>query len=128
MIILALALAATPAVPPALSPRQEEEIVVLGRKLQTWRGSSRFTRGRHHCRTKTSSGDPKVDRIACDAMTQCMGQLQPKVDAIGAGRPKKAERKLLMRSVYAELGQCLKQVHDAGLRRLAAQEEASKTE
>jgi hypothetical protein len=125
---LALALAAAPTPPPALSAAQEEEIVVRRRKLDTWRGSARFKKGRHQCKTKTSSGDPALDRIACGAMTQCMGELQPKVDAVASAGSSGKQRKELLRPIYAELGQCIKAAHTEGLRRLAAEEEASRTE
>lgn len=127
MILMSLVLAAAQTPAPALTPRQEEEIVVLGRKLDTWRGNARFRKGRYECKTKHSSGDPALDRVACHAMTHCMSQVQPKVDALLAGNPPKQDRERLLQPVNAEMKQCVKAAHDEGLRQLATQE-ASITE
>jgi len=129
LMVLALAAAQTPAAAQApaveLTPQQEEEIVVLGRRLATWRGDARFTKGRYECKTKRSSGNPAIDRLACSAMTQCMAQVQPTVDKLLASRPSRKERERLLQPVGLEMKRCSKAAHDEGLRQLALQEEVS---
>jgi len=50
----------------------EEEIVVMGRRLADWRGQATFMNKRPRCKTIKSTGDARIDRIGCDAMTQCI--------------------------------------------------------
>ena len=124
MLLVSLALAAPPAPAPELTPRQQEEIVVLGRKLETWRGTAHARKGRHECKTSRSSGDPAVDRIACSAMVRCMSRAQPTVDRLLANRLSRKDRERLLQPVQAELKLCMQAAHQEGLRQLARQEEA----
>lgn len=48
------------------------EIVVIGRRLDGWRGEVAFERKKPSCRTVNSTGDRRIDRIGCDAMVHCV--------------------------------------------------------
>lgn len=52
-----------------------EEIIVVGRRLDAWRGQLAYERNRPRCRTTVSTGDRRIDRIGCDAMTNCAAQI-----------------------------------------------------
>jgi hypothetical protein len=120
ILLLATALGVSQPAAPQLNALEQQAIVVLGRKLGTWRGSARFSKGRYECVTKHSSGDRAIDGVACGALTQCMSRLQPKVDALLAGNPGSKDREVLMQPINAELLQCVKTTREEGLRQLAA--------
>lgn len=71
MLILALLLLQAPPQLQAAEP-PPEEILVMGERLKRLRFSARVDkRGVVRCKIKRSSGDAKVDAIACQAVEDC---------------------------------------------------------
>ena len=114
LIIAAVAVSAAAQPAPASGA-----ILVSRRRLESWRGSAHAKKGAYECRTTHSSGDAILDQLACDSMTGCMKQLQPKVDAL-LSRGSKNERDRGLAAVNAELAQCSRVSRENGLRRLDA--------
>lgn len=51
----------------------EQEIVVIGQRLDDgWRGRVRGSSKNAKCTTLTSTGDRRIDKIGCDAMSYCV--------------------------------------------------------
>ena len=65
-----------PVTAPAAPDSVEQQIVVIGEKLKSWKGSVAKAEGRLVCRTRTSTGDRKLDSIRCGAMLTCVRPLE----------------------------------------------------
>ena len=111
MLALALLLAqptqlAQPA-PPAPAA-QQEEIRVVGQRLQNWRGKMFSRRGSDRCDTLVSSGDAEIDRVGCSAMAHCYAIHR-------AGLNEAARRRGAARNahpVYRLMGVCVRDRRD----------------
>jgi len=72
MIATLLLLAAQPAAASVQPPASENEIVVIGRRVQKVKFALKTDKtGQAVCRIKRSSGDPDIDSLACDAARAC---------------------------------------------------------
>lgn len=119
MILAVLLLQA--AAPAALAPAAEQEIVVIGRKLEKdWRGSLKKTKGRLVCRTLKSTGDKAIDAIGCGAMLTCTHKIEPQMDALATGRLEPAERRRRMDAVVQTTVPCITDYRASAIARLAA--------
>ncbi len=76
-VLLSLLLAA-PAV--NYAPTGGDEIVVMGHKIDQWTGRFEIHGTRRKCSTKTSSGDPQIDQVGCQAFLSCADRYQPETD------------------------------------------------
>lgn len=104
----------------------DDEIVVIGEKLSTWKGKTYVKKGVRKCKSIKSSGDKAIDAIGCEAMLYCMSNLTPQIDQITATAKNKAEAAKLMAPLYAELGNCVAEQRSLGVARLAHARKASK--
>jgi hypothetical protein len=119
-LIATLVLAAAPAAAPP-SPEAGNEIVVIARKMKSWRGNVRQVDGELVCRTKKSTGDRAIDAIRCEAMLACYAPLQPEMSRIAASDLGRAEKKRRMTETAQSAFPCLDQHHEAAVARLAEQ-------
>ena len=119
MLIAALALAAAQ---PAPEQPVGDEIVVIGRKLESWRGSWRLRDGAVTCKTRRSTGDKAIDALGCDAMVACIGPLAPRFAEIEASKVDKTEMQRQADALLkdAKIGDCLTARREAGIAALAA--------
>jgi len=123
---LLIALAQAGAAPP---PADEGDVVVIARKLQTWRGVITTNILGTRCVTKRSSGDREIDAIGCDAMRRCWPDTTRAIDAARSRRTPAADRAPLEAEARAGFQRCAsvqrRTLIDALVaRRTAAQEAA----
>lgn len=118
--------AAASATPPPLptfvtAPSEEvaEEIVVIGRKLETWKGGLSAQDGQLSCRTNRSTGDKEIDGIRCGAMLRCFAPEVPEMNRLSSLDVPTRERNRLMQAHAETLVPCLDEAHEAGVRYLA---------
>jgi hypothetical protein len=104
-IMVALALQSASVVPPA--PLVQEEIVVIGQKLKTWRAQAKFRNGRSRCVTKASTGDKAVDAIGCTALVTCFTQLHPRLVDSADKRRSPAVRKEMNAAIARDMTTCV---------------------
>ncbi|MEQ1510719.1 MAG: hypothetical protein ABL909_10020, partial [Sphingopyxis sp.] len=81
-------------VAPSVDPESEADIVVLARRLDSWRGRARERNGALECQSIQTSGDRDVDQIGCNAMIICMTQLRPTLALPGSERNRNRRRAL----------------------------------
>ena len=103
---------------PDAAPSVEEEIVVIGNRLESWRGQATFMNKRPRCKTIASTGDARIDRIGCDAMIHCIvatrdafairDKAQPKTSAADTEQWRRA------------MGECVRDRRRSGLRAYVA--------
>ena len=74
MLLIAFALLAIQTSPGVEAQTAEQDIVVQANRLDLWRGEASFAGKTPRCKTLRSTGDRRIDRIGCDAMTQCILQ------------------------------------------------------
>jgi hypothetical protein len=120
-LFLPLLLAATPAATPP-APEVANEIVVLGRKLETrWKGHLVKTDGQLACKTKRSTGDAAIDAIGCGAMLHCTLAIEPQMDALAADRAlSRRDRRRQMGTLVQTTVPCMEDYRDTAIARLAA--------
>lgn len=117
LMLIAFAVQAAPASPPAAETQRE--IVVLGRKLRDWRGRYRMKNGVVRCATTKSTRDKDIDAIGCRAIVVCISRFQPRVEAMAErGRPS-AERKAIKAAVERDLTECFRTTRDTLIADLA---------
>lgn len=104
---LALLAAVEAALPPAAEPA-EAPIVVIGRKLDNWRGRMERRRGNYVCRTLKSSGDKAIDAIGCQATLTCFAPMHPEVEALVALKLPKDEQKRRLQALIDGRVPCVK--------------------
>jgi len=102
---------------PAPVPAPGADVTVITRRLSTWRGSIR----RGTCRTRASTGDVAIDRIACSAMEVCVPQFESRAAAAGDRAIRPEVRKVMMTALNADLAKCMDGRHKAGVAALAAE-------
>jgi hypothetical protein len=83
----------------------EPEIVVIGRKLQKWRGQVKMSDSTLRCVTKKSTGDNNIDAIGCRVLLECIRQELPKLKQ-AYGTPKKI-RKDQTKAAFKQLDSCV---------------------
>jgi hypothetical protein len=125
MLIASLALVAAP----SAGVPAGDEIVVIGRKLESWRGSWRLRNGTVTCKTRRSTGDTAIDAVGCDAMVACIGPLAPRFAEIEASKVDKAEMQRQANALLdgAAIGDCLTERREAGIAALAAQRKGGRS-
>ena len=104
----------------SLSPPQRNEVVVIGQRLKTWRGSiPSVSRSPMLCRTTKSTGDREIDRIGCKAMVACFTRFRDGIVATGDRNKPGAIRESLRLAVQKEIGACLDERRDTLVAELA---------
>lgn len=115
-ILLVLQSAAT--APPPMPA--DDEIVVIGRRLQNWRATFRMKKGVMQCRVKVSTGDVEIDRIGCAAMEACFPDAIPRYEAANDRALSADVRKHGTDAINQELGACVLAKRTASIAELAA--------
>jgi hypothetical protein len=105
----------------AAAPAVDNEIVVIGRKLKTWRGNLQQVDGDLVCRTRKSTGDAAIDAIGCDGMLACYAPLQPQLDAIAASDLRRADKNRRIEAAAQSAIPCLDAYHERAIDQLAAE-------
>jgi hypothetical protein len=121
-MLLALALQPVIAEPAA----KQQEIVVIGQKLKTWRGVIKTRKGIPTCKTRKSSGDKAIDAIGCDAMMACWLPQQDNLSNLKMTSLNKAEFDSLSKPIFEKIGTCLVEKREDGIAALASRRAASK--
>ena len=104
--MLALLLqAASPAVPPPAPA--EDDVVVLGRRLGTWRGRIVSNPLWTRCRTTQSTGDAAIDGVGCAAMSACWPDARPNYVKVEDKHRDVAERQRIKAETDAAFGACI---------------------
>lgn len=117
-LLAILALAAAP-VAGASPVEPSDEIVVLARKLENWRGSWRTRKGAITCTTTRSTGDAGIDGVGCGALVACVKPIVPAMQAIADSKLPKAERNRRMTDMAQSIGPCVASERQAGIAALA---------
>lgn len=121
-LTMMLAQAAAPGVA-ADTPVSEEaiarEIVVIGRKLDDWKGGIYKKDGQLTCRIEQSSGDQAIDALRCAAMVKCYSPRVDELDRIASGDATRKARVAKMQAVAEEVKPCLESTEQEGIRLLA---------
>lgn len=102
---------------PAATPQQE--IVVIGRRLNKWRGKVSGTATGSRCKTTKSTGDRDLDKIACDSLRYCIAIAQPEFQAIS--KVAAAQRSRLLDEVNRKLANCGEEQHQTRVADLVEQ-------
>jgi hypothetical protein len=105
MMLALLAAVATPAPVPTAA---EAPIVVIGRKLQAWRGRLTKSGGDYRCRTVKSTGDAAIDGLGCHALSTCMIPIQPQMEAILADKQDQRARQQRLQVLLDAQIPCMK--------------------
>jgi len=105
LMVIALATAtisqaATPAV-------GEDEIVVMGQRLNSWTGRYQIRGARRKCSTKKSSGDREIDKVGCVAFLECADKYQELIDAGDAKDIGRATRATLKQELISNMKTCI---------------------
>ncbi|UVI39902.1 hypothetical protein [Qipengyuania spongiae] len=128
ILLMAQSVAAPAAAPPppplptfVTAPTKEvaDEIVVIGRKLEAWKGGLAAQDGQLTCRTNQSTGDEEIDGIRCGAMLRCFAPEVPEMNRLSSLDVPTEERNRLMQAHAETLVPCLDAAHEAGVRYLA---------
>ena len=108
---------ATEAAPP---PEVAAQIEVIGRRLDTWKGSMKRRKdGQFACKITASSGDAEIDAIRCNAMRYCGAQVDARIQAVAGLKLAKAERNRRINALAQEMQPCMADYEDATVTRLA---------
>lgn len=103
----------------AVAPAPADEVTVIGRRLDTWRGAIRTTKAGTTCITKSSTGDPEIDRIGCTVMTECWPETRTRMQAAQVKGLTRAERKRLADAAAQAFITCGKPKREAMIDALA---------
>ncbi len=95
----------------------QDEIVVIGERLNRWRGKTVNKNGIRTCKTLKSTKDRDIDAIGCNAMLTCIISLEAEATSLAVGAKSKKEAATLLRPYYSKLGAC---VRDERSRQIAA--------
>ena len=126
MITAAIFLAAAgPVAVRAAAAAPTDEIVVMVRKLKTWRGTWGSKKGVFSCTTRRSTGDAGIDAIGCAAIDDCVRPPVPEFQAIADAKLTKRERNRRMNALAQSLLPCLNTQHQSGIEALADRRAAS---
>lgn len=123
--LLALAGAAQAQAPAApATGAVAREIVVIGQKLRTWQGGVTKEQGRLVCRTRKSSGDPRLDAIRCGAMLTCTRPIEAKIDRLMSSDASRTAKRDGFAALLASAKPCLEAYEAEAVARLAAERAA----
>lgn len=107
-------LAAAPAVEPPAT-----DIMVIGQRLNAWKGNWRSRQGKLECRTVRSTGDAVIDAIGCAALTTCIMPEVPRFQAIADAKLPKATGNRQMTGLMQGLLPCVERERQASMVALA---------
>ncbi|WP_338446832.1 hypothetical protein V5F89_03285 [Pelagerythrobacter marensis] len=127
LLLAAASLQAQPVVEPARQPSAPQQPDALdaesaAAKLKGWKGSVTRADGRLVCRTRTSTGDRRLDAIRCGAMLTCARPLQGEIDQLMASAMPAGERRLAFDRLLATARPCMDRYQDEALARLLTEE------
>ncbi|URW76270.1 hypothetical protein M9980_03330 [Sphingomonas donggukensis] len=115
LAIAAALLGTTQAHPRPKAPA--DDIVVLGRRLDDWRGVLVFADDVPTCRIRQSSGDAGVDAVGCSSLVSCFSQARPRY--LSATDASKRARRRAWAATGRDLSACLSATRDAAIIELA---------
>lgn len=104
-----------------LQAAPSDDIVVTAERLKAFKASV-TDKG---CKVRTSTGDPALDRIGCQAMQTCFPQFLSRYQATNERRLKSSTRKVMRAALNNELTQCVDSEHRRGIAALAAERKAT---
>ncbi len=119
MILLLALMQATPAPAPP-----EEEIVVIARKLNQWRGKIRTNPLGTKCVTERSTGDREIDAVGCTALERCWPDTLPRMKAAQAKGVSRPDRQRLKADAMRSFDACVRPQRDALIEALHARRAA----
>ena len=98
---------------------RQDEIVVIGKKQKSWRGTLKHKKGVPLCKPTRSPGDKEIDKIGCDAMIICFPIHGSSLMKLAKQYKKKSEFNAAAKPIYAEMGNCVFKNRDQGISELA---------
>ncbi|WBO22397.1 hypothetical protein [Sphingomonas abietis] len=104
----------------ASPPPADDAIVVMGRRLDQWVGTFEIRGTHRRCTTKSSSGDPAIDRVGCQAFLSCADQYQAETDASDEKGIASATRRARKEGLIADMRACIADQRMVLLRQLDA--------
>ncbi len=120
-LLLALALQATTA-EPEFSDNQE--IVVIAKRLDKWQGKFSLRGEKFKCKTSRSTGDKGIDAIGCNAIRQCLVPLQPRLTESDNKALGDDKRRNLKKAIFDDLGACVKETRNTMVAEFVSQRQA----
>ena len=111
MISVLLGIATIQSTAPARKTRADD-VVVVGRRLKTWRSQFSFRDGRPMCKTKVSTGDKQIDEIGCQAMRTCLPLLSDRIAASELPDIEAEARHKMEVAIGHDLSACLQDRYD----------------
>ena len=118
-MLLALAQSSEATAPPPSEEAVGEEIVVIGKKMDEWKGGIFKRDGKLTCRTEKSSGDLAIDAVHCGAMVKCYAAYVEELDRIAAKDAPRKQRNAEMQAIGEAVIPCLEDAKAEAVRRLA---------
>jgi hypothetical protein len=122
-LLLALALQATTA-EPEFSDNQE--IVVIAKRLDKWQGKFSLRGEKFKCKTSRSTGDKGIDVIGCNAIRQCLVPLQPRLTESDNKAIGDDKRRNLKKAIFDDLGACVKETRNTMVAEFVSQKQAQR--
>jgi hypothetical protein len=108
MMTLALLLVQAAPAPSPLAAAAEDDIVVIGNRLNGWDGKISYTFGIRNCRTTKSTGDKEIDTIGCRVLADCFLPMKQRIIGAAKAAGRDAEkRKAAQAPLNAELTACV---------------------
>jgi len=120
-----LLLQTAPAAPPD-ETAVANEVVIIGEKLKKWGARIHFTKTGTQCVIKTTTGDPEIDRIGCDALEKCWRPMMPRY-AETAKLPR-VQRRAVEDPLNTELTNCVRETRSDMVAELAGRRAAPKAD
>ena len=109
MILIAALFLTTAQVATAAPQDAADEIVVVGKRLKSWRGKATIKGSKASCKTSVSTGDKEIDLIGCQALEVCLPPFQTRVDASAAKGISSAVRKEMVAALNRDLADCVRE-------------------
>ncbi|USA39204.1 hypothetical protein [Pelagerythrobacter marinus] len=122
LLLAASGLQAQPAARPSAPQPAPLDAQSAAAKLKGWKGSVARADGRLVCRTRTSTGDRRLDAIRCGAMLTCARPLQGEIDRLAATAIPAGERRLAFDRLMATARPCMDRYQDEAIARLLTEE------
>jgi len=113
---------------PAPATIVEDEIVVIGRRLERFKAEVKFGKDGPQCRIKIATGDAEIDRIGCTAMTTCFPQFQSRYQATNDRAISPKTRKVMQFALNGELTDCVTRQRKTLIAELVARRRAAGAE
>ena len=122
LLLAASGLQAQPAARPSAPQPAPLDAQRAAAKLKGWKGSVARADGRLVCRTRTSTGDRRLDAIRCGAMLTCARPMQGEIDQLMASPMAAGERRLAFDRLMATARPCMDRYQDEAIARLLTEE------